>query len=68
MAYRKTRLHPAAAAIDLALQGGDSHGAFAGGVLDRLLQDSRFVIDGRRVGIESMLDIKSTILAPRRAG
>jgi NTE family protein len=33
-------------AIDLALQGGGSHGAFTWGVLDRLLEDGRFVIDG----------------------
>ena len=32
--------------IDLALQGGGSHGAFTWGVLDRLLQDDRFRIDG----------------------
>ncbi|MCX5480273.1 patatin-like phospholipase family protein [Kaistia geumhonensis] len=32
--------------IDLALQGGGSHGAFTWGVLDRLLQDERFTIDG----------------------
>jgi NTE family protein len=31
--------------IDLALQGGGSHGAFTWGVLDRLLQDSRFQIE-----------------------
>lgn len=32
--------------IDLALQGGGSHGAFTWGVLDRLLQESRFKIEG----------------------
>mgnify|MGYP002620113226 FL=1 len=32
--------------IDLALQGGGSHGAFTWGVLDRLLEDTRFKIDG----------------------
>jgi NTE family protein len=31
--------------IDLALQGGGSHGAFTWGVLDRLLQESRFQIE-----------------------
>jgi NTE family protein len=31
--------------IDLALQGGGSHGAFTWGVLDRLLEESRFKID-----------------------
>jgi NTE family protein len=33
-------------AINLALQGGGTHGAFAWGVLDRLLEDERIVIDG----------------------
>ena len=32
--------------IDLALQGGGSHGAFTWGVLDALLEDGRLVIDG----------------------
>ena len=32
--------------VDLALQGGGAHGAFAWGVLDRLLQESRIRIDG----------------------
>jgi NTE family protein len=32
--------------INLALQGGGSHGAFAWGVLDRLLEDERIGIDG----------------------
>ncbi len=32
--------------IDLALQGGGSHGAFTWGVLDRLLQETRFRIEG----------------------
>jgi len=33
-------------AISLALQGGGSHGAFTWGVLDRLLEDPRIVLDG----------------------
>jgi NTE family protein len=33
-------------AINLALQGGGAHGAFTWGVLDRLLADDGFVIDG----------------------
>ena len=37
---------PRAAAIDLALQGGGSHGAFTWGVLDRLLDDESLRIDG----------------------
>lgn len=32
--------------IDLALQGGGSHGAFTWGVLDRLLEDEALAIDG----------------------
>jgi NTE family protein len=32
--------------IDLALQGGGSHGAFTWGVLDRLLEDGRLQADG----------------------
>jgi NTE family protein len=33
-------------AINLALQGGGAHGAFTWGVLDRLLEDSRIIIEG----------------------
>src|SRR5882724_3906835 len=33
-------------AISLAMQGGGSHGAFTWGVLDRLLEDPRIVLDG----------------------
>jgi NTE family protein len=32
--------------INLALQGGGAHGAFTWGVLDRLLEDERILIDG----------------------
>ncbi len=32
--------------INLALQGGGSHGAFTWGVLDRLLEDERIIIEG----------------------
>ncbi len=32
--------------INLALQGGGSHGAFTWGVLDRLLKDDRIQIEG----------------------
>ncbi|MGE0047193.1 MAG: patatin-like phospholipase family protein, partial [Hyphomonadaceae bacterium] len=32
--------------INLALQGGGAHGAFAWGVLDRLLEDERIGFDG----------------------
>ena len=32
--------------VNLALQGGGSHGAFTWGVLDRLLEDERLAFDG----------------------
>jgi hypothetical protein len=32
--------------VNLALQGGGAHGAFAWGVLERLLEDERIVLDG----------------------
>ncbi len=37
---------PRAKTINLALQGGGSHGAFTWGVLDRLLEDERIVVEG----------------------
>jgi NTE family protein len=37
---------PAPKRINLALQGGGTHGAFTWGVLDRLLEDERLAIDG----------------------
>jgi len=39
-------LPPVPLAIDLALQGGGSHGAFTWGVLDALLEDGRLRFDG----------------------
>jgi NTE family protein len=46
----KTKGSPATPAgrcrINIALQGGGSHGAFSWGVLDRLLEDGRIEIDG----------------------
>ena len=32
--------------INLALQGGGAHGAFTWGVLDRLLEEERFAVEG----------------------
>ncbi|HBN6228150.1 TPA: patatin-like phospholipase family protein, partial [Clostridioides difficile] len=32
--------------INIALQGGGSHGAFTWGVLDRILEDGRLTIEG----------------------
>src|SRR6516225_9397755 len=37
---------PATRRINIALQGGGSHGAFSWGVLDGLLEDGRIEIDG----------------------
>ncbi|MBL8334623.1 MAG: patatin-like phospholipase family protein [Rubrivivax sp.] len=42
----RRRSRAAGAPLDLALQGGGSHGAFTWGVLDRLLQDEGLAIDG----------------------
>lgn len=39
-------MNRAPASVDFALQGGGSHGAFAWGVLDRLLEESWLQIDG----------------------
>jgi len=44
MASRRTA--PKNQSVDLALQGGGSHGAFTWGVLDRLLQDETLDFDG----------------------
>ena len=37
---------PETVQIDLALQGGGAHGAFTWGVLDRLLEEDRLIIEG----------------------
>jgi NTE family protein len=42
----RSKSAPRAAAIDLALQGGGSHGAFTWGVLDRLLEDQTLSFSG----------------------
>ncbi|AXK37966.1 patatin-like phospholipase family protein [Crenobacter cavernae] len=42
----KAKPSPAIRRINIALQGGGSHGAFSWGVLDRLLEDGRIEIDG----------------------
>jgi len=46
MATRKLSKPVAERPIDLALQGGGSHGAFTWGVLDRLLEDETLSFDG----------------------
>jgi NTE family protein len=43
---RKPTAPPQTVALDLALQGGGSHGAFTWGVLDRLLEDDTLRFDG----------------------
>jgi NTE family protein len=43
---RATPARPKPVSIDLALQGGGSHGAFTWGVLDRLLDDDTLSFDG----------------------
>ena len=42
----RTRANPERILVDLALQGGGSHGAFTWGVLDRLLEDPWLQFDG----------------------
>jgi NTE family protein len=43
---RRTNAAAGTKTINLALQGGGAHGAFAWGVLDRLLEDERVVFEG----------------------
>jgi NTE family protein len=43
---RKAPAKPASRSLDLALQGGGSHGAFTWGVLDRILQEPDLAIRG----------------------
>ena len=47
--------------INLALQGGGSHGAFAWGVLDRLLEDESIDFDG--ISATSVGAVNATVLA-----
>ncbi|WP_455288980.1 patatin-like phospholipase family protein [Cupriavidus necator] len=54
-------MRPSIRRINLALQGGGSHGAFSWGVLDRLLEDERIEIDG--ISGTSAGAINATILA-----
>jgi NTE family protein len=48
-------------AINLALQGGGSHGAFTWGVLDRLLEEDQLIIDG--ISATSAGSINAVVLA-----
>lgn len=47
--------------INLAIQGGGAHGAFAWGVIDRLLEDGRFHIEG--ISGTSAGSMNATVLA-----
>src|SRR6476660_207029 len=47
--------------VNLALQGGGAHGAFAWGVLDRLLEDERIAFEG--VSATSAGAMNATVLA-----
>ena len=47
--------------VNLALQGGGSHGAFAWGVLDRLLEEQRLVFEG--ISATSVGAINAVVLA-----
>ena len=47
--------------INLALQGGGSHGAFTWGVLDRLLEEERIEIEG--ISATSAGSMNATVLA-----
>jgi NTE family protein len=55
MARRASRRADAAPRIDLALQGGGSHGAFTWGVLDRLLDAEDVTLDVVLVKINPLL-------------
>ena len=46
MATKNRKRQVAQKTIALALQGGGMHGAFTWGVLDRLLEDGRLLIEG----------------------
>jgi Patatin-like phospholipase len=47
--------------VNLALQGGGAHGAFASGALDRLLEEKRIAFDG--ISVTSAAAINATVLA-----
>ena len=49
--------------INLALQGGGAHGAFAWGVLDKLMEDGRIEIEG--ISATSAGAMNATVLALR---
>jgi NTE family protein len=48
-------------AVNLALQGGGSHGAFTWGVLDRFLEEDQLTVDG--ISATSAGSINAVVLA-----
>ena len=50
--------------INLALQGGGAHGAYSWGVLDRLLEDPRIVIEAVSGTSAALVPRQSTIRLP----
>jgi len=55
------RRRPSPKRVNLALQGGGSHGAFAWGVLDRLIEDGRIEFEG--ISATSAGAMNATVLA-----
>ena len=65
------RARPAPRSINLALQGGGAHGAFTWGVLDRILEDERLLIEaisGTSAGAMNAAVVADGIMADGRAG
>jgi NTE family protein len=54
--------------VDLALQGGGSHGAFTWGVLDRLLEEPWLGIDGISGTSAGAMNAAVLIVATRKVG
>mgnify|MGYP000700434452 CR=1 FL=1 len=52
--------------VDLALQGGGSHGAFTWGVLDRLLEDERIDFEGVAATSAERLTCRMRIMVASR--
>ena len=59
--YEFEKLITGAKVVNLALQGGGSHGAFTWGVLDRLLEEDQLAIDG--ITATSAGSINAVVLA-----
>jgi NTE family protein len=64
---KPTPLSGPGAPLDLALQGGGSHGSFTWGVLDRLLDDETLAVDGVCGTSAGALNAAATA-ATRRSG